>query len=196
MPLLNVDVNHKAFPKSYKNLIELLKDYEKDENIRRERMQRNRQQVFKIDLNKELDPSILDVLKRHLSGLDICYTMPGTENKSIYKFMGFGRKPEEIPVSLIDGKKINVLKFFQNTKRTVQYPQMPCVKLPNIKIGDEIKERFVPMEFCSIPNKQVRQKHTFFPIVLKLLKKNILGYKQKMHGKPDKKLNSSRSHKH
>lgn len=160
MPLLNVDVNHKAFPKSYKNLIELLKDYEKDENIRLERMKRN--QVFKIDLNKQLDPNTLDVLKRHLSGLDICYTIPGTENKSIYKFMGFGRKPEEIPVSLSDGRKINVLKFFQISKRTVQYPQLPCVQLPNIKIGDEIKERFVPMEFCSIPSKQVRQKHTSF----------------------------------
>lgn len=160
MPLLNVDVNHKAFPKSYKNLIELLKDYEKDENIRLERMKRN--QVFKIDLNKQLDPNTLDVLKRHLSGLDICYTIPGTENKSIYKFMGFGRKPEEIPVSLSDGRKINVLKFFQISKRTVQYPQLPCVQLPNIKIGDEIKERFVPMEFCSIPSKQVLQKHTSF----------------------------------
>lgn len=162
MPLLNVDVNHKAFPKAYKSLIDLLKDYETDENIRLERMQRNRQQVFKIDLNKELDANIKDMLKRHLSGLDICYTIPGTENKSIYKFMGFGRKPEEIPVYFSDGRKINVLKFFQNSKRTVQYPQLPCVQLPNIKIGNEIKERFVPMEFCSIPSKQVRQKHTFF----------------------------------
>lgn len=93
MPFLNVDVNHKAFPKYYSSLIDLLQDLERDENKKPNNFRSNR--TIRIDLNQPLEYWVIDALKQHLSGLDICYTIPGTSNKRIHKFIRVEREPAQ-----------------------------------------------------------------------------------------------------
>lgn len=137
IPLLNVDVNHKAFPKRYNNLIDLLRDMENDLRMR-------------IDLNRKLDYKAEQALQRHLAGLEICYTNPGMGSKRIYKFMSLDRSPGELSFTLENGQKTTVLDYFKNSGRRIQYPALPCIKL-----GNSVKNQAVPLEFCSIPDTQV-----------------------------------------
>lgn len=137
MPLLNVDVNHKAFPKRYNSLIDLFRDMENDMRTR-------------IDLQRPLDRHVEETLKRHLSGLELCYTNPGTQDKRVYKFKSIDRPPRDVTFKLENGQQTNVLEYFQKSGRRIQYPALPCIKL-----GNNIKNQSVPMEFCSIPDTQV-----------------------------------------
>lgn len=125
LPLLNVDVNHKAFPKRYDTLVDLWNEMQGDYNIE-------------------------NALARHLSGLEICYTNPGTNAKRIYKFISVERTPQNCQFTLEDGRQTNVLEYFRTTGRQINHPNLPC-----IKIGSTIRSHTIPLEFCSIPDTQV-----------------------------------------
>lgn len=152
IPLINVDVNHKAFPKRYNDLTDMLRDMERDEQEKRARDRRNQGgPQFRIDLNRPLDRFILNAVENFLKGLEICYTNTKTGVQRIYKYMSLERSPDQVTFSL-GNQQTTVLKHFQNTGRKIQYPALPC-----IKIGNSLNNQIVPMEFCSIFNKQVKQ---------------------------------------
>lgn len=71
IPLLNVDVNHKAFPKRYNSLIDMFPDMQQD-------MRMN------IDPNQPLDRFVVQALQKHLGGLEICYRGPGAPRVSVF----------------------------------------------------------------------------------------------------------------
>lgn len=105
---------------------------------------------MRIDPTKSLDNYGLNDLKRHLAGLEICYTNPGTKVQRIYKFLNYDEKPANVKFKLDNGQQTNVLEYFRNTGRRIQYPELNCIKL-----GNTVKNQSVPMEFCSIPDTQV-----------------------------------------
>lgn len=153
IPLINVDVNHKAFPKRYNSLIDMLRDMERDEQDKRAKGRNQGGPPFRIDLNRPLDRFILNAVESFLKGLDICYTNTKTGVQRIYKFMSIERSPDQVTFSLENGQQTTVLKYFQNTGRKIQYPALPC-----IKIGNSLKNQIIPMEYCSIFDKQVKQR--------------------------------------
>lgn len=141
MPMLNVDVNHKAFPKRYPSMIELLRDMEQDLNTR-------------IDFNRPFDRIVENTLARHLGGLEICYDQGGGVKK-VYKFMQVVGNPAREKFRMENGQEKTIEQYFRETNRRIQHPGLPCIKL-----GNTIT---VPMEFCSIPDSQV---NTYFIINL------------------------------
>lgn len=135
VPLLNVDVNHKAFPKRYATLIDLITDMEQDLRMR-------------IDLNRPLERSAMFALEKHLAGLEICYNGPG--DSKIYKFMRVVNDPANERFTTANGEQKTILQYFRETNRSIRYPSLPCIKL-----GNTVKSIVVPMELCSIPDTQV-----------------------------------------
>ncbi|KAJ6641425.1 Protein argonaute-2, partial [Pseudolycoriella hygida] len=131
---LNVDVNHKAFPKRYGSLVDLLRD-----------MRMN------IDPSRGIHRDVEFALAKHLGGLEICYN--GKGQKRIYKFVEIARKPNDVKFILENGQETSVLQYFQSIGRHIEYPNLPCIRL-----GNTIKSHIVPMEFCSIPDRQVINK--------------------------------------
>lgn len=138
IPFLNVDVNHKAFPKRYENLVLLLQDMEQDL-----RMQ--------IDPNRPLERNVIFALERHLKGLEICYRAPASSK--IYKFMALVNDAATERFTAENGEQKTILQYFRDTNRNIQYPRLPCIRL-----GNTIRSIIVPMELCSIPDTQVNWK--------------------------------------
>lgn len=138
VPFLNVDVAHKAFPKKYQNMLKLIEDI-------------NRDMKFNTDFRRPLESRVLFELRRHLSGMDICYKAPGAvDGGKIYKFSGVVERPADIRFT-VDGTETNVFQYFQNRQRgSIQYPEMPCLRL-----GNNIRNISVPIEFCSLSDAQV-----------------------------------------
>lgn len=129
---LNVDVNHKALVKRYPSFLDLLSDFAKD---------------FRLPgnyLNNPLPGYVQDGLHKHLSGLDICYTQPGTHIKSVRKFIGIESRPSEVSFNH-DGVQTTVQDYFIKRGTNIEYPNLPCIKL-----GSRDKHITVPFEFCSI----------------------------------------------
>lgn len=117
MPLLNVDVNHKAFPKRYNSIIDdLFPDMEQDLRMR-------------IDPNRQLDQNVIRTLERHLGGLEIIYRGPG--NSRIYKFMRLVGKPANERFTTENGEEKTISQYFRDTNRNIRYPEMPCIRLGN-----------------------------------------------------------------
>lgn len=136
VPFLNVDVNHKAFPKRYNSIIDLLEDLGQDMRTQ-------------INPNQPLDRYVEQALSRHLSGLEMCYNTATTQ-KILYKFMSLARDPANERFTLENGQQKTVLQYFRETNRQIRFPNLPCIKM-----GNTIKNITVPMEFCSIPDTQV-----------------------------------------
>lgn len=105
---------------------------------------------MRIDPNRALERQAEQALDRHLAGLEICYTNPGTNMKILYKFMALAKNPANERFTLENGQQKSILQYYQETKRRIQYPELPCIKL-----GNTIKNITVPMECCSIPDTQV-----------------------------------------
>lgn len=140
MPFLNVDVAHKAFPKRYRNLLDLIEDISQDMRCR-------------TDFTRPLDYKIISELRRHLSGMDICYKGPGaTDGGKIYKFASVVEKPAQVRFNQ-DGRETNVLLYFQSRQpNSIRFPEMPCLKL-----GNNVRNISVPIEFCSLSDAQVSE---------------------------------------
>lgn len=133
---LNVDVSHKAFPKSYDRFIDLLNDL-------RNQMRLN------INFNRPLPDQMINSLRRQLSGLDICYTQPGSGTKTIRKFMSIEPQPAFVRFES-NGESMTVLAYFNSRGMRIQYPELPCIRL-----GNRDHNIIVPSEFCSISDAQV-----------------------------------------
>lgn len=130
IPYLNVDILHKAFPKRYDSLVDLLNDIERE-------CSRNRFPV-----------NAFDKMKQHLNGLDVIYTAPWTGVRKIYKFMEFGEKPEKHFFKDDTNQSISVANYFQSRNYSIRYRDYPCVILGIRRIA-------VPMECCSLSDRQV-----------------------------------------
>lgn len=136
VPYLNVDVNHKAFPKRYATLIDLFRDMEEDLRM-------------KIDPNRPLEYNVVKALERHLGGLELCYNGPANK-KTIHKFLRIQDPPDKLRFRLESGEEKTVLQYFRDANRRIQYPALPCIRM-----GNSVKHIDVPMEFVSIPDTQV-----------------------------------------
>lgn len=145
VPFLNVDVAHKAFPKRYQNLLDLIEDIDRD--------MRNT-----TNFNRSLDPRVTSELRRHLSGMDICYRGPGVaDGGKIYKFNSVDGKPANVRFNQ-DGKETNVLQYFRDRQpNSIRFPEMPCLKL-----GNNVRNISVPIEFCSLSDAQVSESNQLF----------------------------------
>lgn len=153
---LNVDVSHKAFPKRYEDLFMYLRDLEGDLRAR-------------IDLNKQLDRRVVDELQRFLSGLDVCYTQPGTGLKTVRKFLRVGETPAFSRFEF-EGKQTTVLKYFTERGMKIKYEEMPC-----LEIGSRDKPIAVPMEFCSILDAQVKPNKNVQVLTILYINYDFLG---------------------
>lgn len=100
VPYLNVDGSFKAFPKPYKNMVDLF--YDANENRAK--------------------------LLQHLKGMDICYNMPGTTVRRNYRFIGLDRAPADCLFEQ-NGKRISVLEYFKSRNIEIKFPNLPCIKL-------------------------------------------------------------------
>lgn len=137
VPYLNVDVSHKAFPKRYNNMVDLIKD-------------------IGGNPNQELQPRSKSTLNQHLKGMDIVYNRPGNAGRKIHKFLNV----EDIPARCMfdqDGKQISVLQYFQKIGYRIQNPNLPC-----LKIGGANKNITIPIELCTLSDAQVRVKLNIF----------------------------------
>lgn len=138
MPFLNVDIAHKAFPKSYPCLIDIFEDMKEDRRLRN------------INTNGPIDHDVKQALTKHLAGLEIRYVSPKDGTMFERKFFSIENPPGQVMFQK-DGKNMSVLDYFQRTlNKTVRYPQMPCIKM-----GNSLKSITVPMEFCALSNAQV-----------------------------------------
>lgn len=140
MPFLNVDVNHKAFPRRYGTLVDLLKEM----GVR--------------SPNSTLDRDEEEKLRRHLAGLEIVYTAPNA-NGMVYKFMAIVDKPANIRFTLDNGQQKSILQYFNDTGRRIQYPELNCIKL-----GNTIKNISVVIIFRFFLN--ISSSHYIFCFVL------------------------------
>lgn len=144
MAYLNVDIQHKAFPSMYDRLTDLVQDIQRDSRTN-------------PNLNAPLDSRVYDTLRRHLSGLDIRYMLgdKGYERK----FLGLEAPPSQYKFDK-DGTLVTIEAYLRTTYNyAVKYPQIPCIKM-----GNPNKSMVVPLELCSLNNKQVSSKLFFFSI--------------------------------
>lgn len=143
-PLLNVDVSHKAFPKPYRNLIDLVLDMEKEYSTQRRR--------FEVDVKKPLNQAICDKLNAHLAGLELCYCSDRV-NRRMYKYCELGQEPARESFTVqVDGRPVRktVQAYFAELQRPIRYPNVQCIRL-----GPRNNTISVPMEYCAILGNQV-----------------------------------------
>lgn len=128
---LNVDVAHKAFPKRYDSLVQLVQQIEKELNFKRS--------------------EALTYLERHLAGMNLIYKTPGDGGKKrVYKFLKLGGTPNQEQFKDAEGRKFTVAEYFKEKNYNITQPNLPCVK-----VGNSIRSIAVPMEFCSLSDCQV-----------------------------------------
>ncbi|KAJ6644540.1 Protein argonaute-2 [Pseudolycoriella hygida] len=131
---LNVDISHKAFPQKYESLAELFQtivdEGEKKVTVR--------------------DPLL--VMESHLSGMQIIYNSPGMNgNKKMLTFLNLISNPKEERFTDKNKKEWTVAEYFENRNYAIRNPGLPCLRL-----GSNTKSIAVPMEYCSLSNRQVK----------------------------------------
>lgn len=135
-PMLNVDAKHRAFPKPYTNLVDLLHAIAKEQRL-------------KIDLTKQLNSKAMKSLISHLEGLEICYKFDETDN-GVLKFLELGNKPRYEIKSSRNGIKKMVEQYCDEHGLRIKNPHLQCLRL-----GSQDRNISVPIEFCSIVGDQV-----------------------------------------
>uniref|UniRef100_A0A1A9UL17 Piwi domain-containing protein n=1 Tax=Glossina austeni TaxID=7395 RepID=A0A1A9UL17_GLOAU len=133
VPLLNVDISHKSFPKP-QSLVQCLKDYKIDP---RYTMEDSRSKKF---------------IQQFLKGIRITYTPPPSFGAlpKIYKVLDIGDAPARITFTMDDDKETTVKDYFAAKGSLLQYPSLNC-----ITTGTKKHEISLPMEFCSVTENQV-----------------------------------------
>lgn len=146
VPFLNIDIAHKAFPKRYASMIELLEDMKQDYRVGR-----------LVDVNRPMDYQVVMALKKHLAGLDLIYRSTPEAKGFERRFLDIVDIPSRVGFEAsreVNGKtetyKTNVADHFKSKNTAIRYPHLPC-----IKIGSTVKSITVPMEFCSLSDAQV-----------------------------------------
>lgn len=133
IPYVNVDIAHKAFPQAM-HVMDV---------------------IYSICQNRLNETTTLEnwpanILLKHLKGLRIIYTMPGSDaSKKCYKFLGLANSSRK-EMFLSDGQNISVYDYFQSRNYTIRFPNLPC-----LKVGSSIRSISLPPELCSIPPGQV-----------------------------------------
>lgn len=151
-PLLNIDVTHRAFPRQYTSLIDLLHAIQREQTTPR----------ILIDFKKPLPTDIAEKLAAHLDGLEICYKIDDTNN-GIAKFFDIGFRSAFEIFSKKGGNTKMVQEYFTENKLEIKHPFLQCIRL-----GFEKRHFSVPMECCSIRGDQVSS------VKLGLSKKNSI----------------------
>uniref|UniRef100_A0ABK9MF89 Piwi domain-containing protein n=1 Tax=Glossina morsitans morsitans TaxID=37546 RepID=A0ABK9MF89_GLOMM len=130
VPLLNVDISYKSFPKS-QSLIQCLRDY-------------------RIDPGRTMEGGrTKESLLQFLKGIYITYSPPPgfAALPKTYKVLDIGDVPARIRFKPFGGPEISVMDYFQWKGCPLRYPDLNCIETIN-KIS-------LPMEFCSITEDQV-----------------------------------------
>lgn len=146
IPFLNIDIAHKAFPKRYGSLVDLLEDMKQDFRVGR-----------LVNVTRPLDVQVCDAMHKHLAGMDIIYRKTRESSGLERKFLGVAEIPSRVffeATRTVNGKeekhKTNVQDYFKSIGIQIKYPHLPCIKM-----GNTIKSVTVPMEFCSVSDAQV-----------------------------------------
>lgn len=135
-PFLNVDVAHKAFPKSIavtEILIEILD---------------SRYVPFgRRELEKPLDSRQKDTFQKYMRQIRVMYQIPGNpSSKRIFRVNGIGNSAREKTFKLDDGRQMTIEQYFATEKRyKLQYPF-----LPTLWVGSLQREILIPLELCTI----------------------------------------------
>uniref|UniRef100_A0A905ATI6 Uncharacterized protein n=1 Tax=Glossina morsitans morsitans TaxID=37546 RepID=A0A905ATI6_GLOMM len=133
VPLLNVDISHKSFPKT-QSIIQYMRE-------------------CGVDPNRSIeDNRVRKTITLFLKGIDIIYAPPakfGALPKK-YKAFDIGDAPGQTTFTLDDGKKTTVKDYFASKGCILQYPYLNC-----ITAGSTTRKISLPMEFCSIAGDQV-----------------------------------------
>lgn len=143
-PLLNVDVKHRAFPRQFTSLIDLLHAIQKEQTTPR----------CIIDLQKPLSTDAQKKLTAHLSNLEICYKIDDMNN-GISKFLGLGNKSAYEVISRVNGTVKMLKQYFDDRNLRIKYPFLQCIRLEADR-----GHISVPLECCSILGDQVNIKFT------------------------------------
>uniref|UniRef100_A0A1A9ZIK1 Protein argonaute-2 n=1 Tax=Glossina pallidipes TaxID=7398 RepID=A0A1A9ZIK1_GLOPL len=148
VPLLNVDISHKSFPKP-QSLVQCLKDYKIDP---RHTMEDSRTRKF---------------IQQFLKGICITYTPPPSFGAlpKIYKVLDINDAPARITFKMDDGKETTVKDYFTAKGCLLQYPSLNC-----ITAGTKKNEISLPMEFCSVAENQLLNRKDGSMQVTKMIK--------------------------
>ncbi|KAL9901444.1 LOW QUALITY PROTEIN: protein argonaute-2-like [Glossina fuscipes fuscipes] len=132
VPLLNVDISHKSFPKT-QPIIQYLKE-------------------CGIDTNRTIeDYRMKKTILQFLKGIDIVYAPPASFGAIPKKKMiDIGDAPAKTFFTLDDGTKMNVKDYFASKGCILQYPYLNC-----ITTGSTTRKIALPIEFCSVAEDQV-----------------------------------------
>uniref|UniRef100_A0A1A9VF83 Uncharacterized protein n=1 Tax=Glossina austeni TaxID=7395 RepID=A0A1A9VF83_GLOAU len=133
VPLLNVDISHKSFPKT-QSIIQYLKE-------------------CGIDTNRTIeDYRMKKTILQFLKGIDVVYAPPASFGAlpKKKKVLDIGDAPAKTFFTLDDGTKMNVKDYFASKGCILQYPYLNC-----ITSGSTTKKIALPMEFCSVAEDQV-----------------------------------------
>lgn len=85
-----------------------------------------------------------------LSGLNLVYTSPMTQEKRMYKFNGIrGSADREMFNDDSDGRRKSIVQYFQEKGYRVKHPNLPC-----LHIGPPNRNILIPIELLSLPGGQ------------------------------------------
>ncbi|KAG4066948.1 hypothetical protein HA402_007696 [Bradysia odoriphaga] len=127
---INVDIAHKGFPERYDSLVRMLEQMIDE---------------YQCDIRQAMQ-----YMRRHLSGMDVIYKTPNADGTMrSYKFMDLVGTPDRETFRDKDGNRLTVAEYFKSQNYTITRLDLPCVKL-----GNSIKNIVVPMEHCSLSDRQ------------------------------------------
>lgn len=135
-PFLNVDVAHKAFPKSV-TVIQTLKEL----------LDSRFAQFGDRDLERPLDSRQKDTFQKFMRQLRVVYQIPGNpSSKRIFRVNGIRDSARDKTFKLDDGRKMTIEQYFATEKRCkLRYPL-----LPTLWVGALQREILIPLELCTI----------------------------------------------
>lgn len=135
-PFLNVDVAHKAFPKSIpvtEALIDLL-----DSRF---------QQFGPRDLERGLDERQRETFQKFMRQIRVIYQIPNNpSSKRVFRVNGVREPAKTKTFKLDDGRSMTIEQYFATEKRyRLKYPL-----LPTLWVGSLQREILIPLELCTI----------------------------------------------
>ncbi|CAH1183419.1 unnamed protein product [Phaedon cochleariae] len=148
-PFLNVDVAHKAFPKSM-NVMDALVDL----------FASDYRPVSREDLARGLERFQLEKFEKFIKTLKVTYEIPnaGATRRS-YRVNGVGEPAAVKKFRPNDGPEVTIEKYFADKYRVrLRYPKLPTLWVGNKERRDKM---LLPLEFCTIEeNQAVNRKMT------------------------------------
>ncbi|XP_053593614.1 protein argonaute-2 [Microplitis demolitor] len=134
-PYFNVDVAHKAFPKSI-SVIEAMKDLCADRRAGPPR-----------ELTADMVSQNLDKITKYLKGLKVVFQLPNKPSTRRTVGVNGLDKPADAAVFTLDnGQQCTVANYFSGSKQyRLQYPKLPC-----LWVGSRQKHVLLPPELCTI----------------------------------------------